>query len=488
MLLKLEQFLKKFVPPRLRYMPISLKLAFIYSIMLSMILIITLSSTLVGIYYVLYRDAKVSITLSANFVEKKANENGLDNIIHDVEKSSLIPGVVMRITDENDNVVYDSMPMYISNEKVQEKIEMQTQNPGFFDYIRNVLLPPDLKVIDFRHFWIFYTPRTIEWNNEVYTLHFLRTITAEKVFLEELSKTILYAGIAGVLISIICGFLLSRRLLKPLSDITKKVKDIEIQDLNQRINVQPTHDELEELANTFNSMLERLQKGFEQQRQFVSDASHELRTPATVICGYSDMLARWGKDDPQTADECITAIHSEAINMQRLIEKLLFLARADQKRQVLHKEFISMKPLIEDIAKDTQLIAPQHSVVCDLNEDGYIFADPLCIRQMLRIFLDNSIKYTPDGGKIRISSQNDGDRMIVKIADNGIGIDKEEQKKIFKRFYRVDTARTKNGVGGTGLGLSIAEWIARAHDIEIKLDSELDKGTTITLLIPLDFE
>ena len=145
-----------------------------------------------------------------------------------------------------------------------------------------------------------------------------------------------------------------------------------------------------------------------------------------------------------------------------------------------------MKMLIADIAKDTQLIAPQHTVSCSLNEDGYIFADPLCIRQMLRIFLDNSIKYTPDGGRIEISSSNDGKQMIVKITDNGIGIDKEEQKKIFERFYRVDTARTKNGVGGTGLGLSIAEWIAKAHDIKIQLKSEIDKGTTIILYIPLD--
>lgn len=484
MLLKLKRILQKCVHPRLKYMPISLKLALIYSIMLSMILIITLGATLIGIHYVLYREAEVSITLSANFVEKKANEESINNII---QKSSVIPGVVMRITDDKNNIIYDSMPMYISNEKVQESLKLQQQEPRIGDYIRNVLLPPNLKFIDFRHFWIFYTQRTVEKDNTVYTFHFLRTITAEKAFLEELSETIFYAGLAGVLISIICGFLLSRRLLKPLSDITKKVKDIEIQDLNQRIKVQPTHDELEELANTFNLMLERLQKGFEQQRQFVSDASHELRTPATVICGYSDMLARWGKDDPQTADECITAIHSEAINMQRLIEKLLFLARADQKRQVLHKESISMKPLIADIAKDTQLIAPQHTVECSVNEDGYIFADPLCMRQMLRIFLDNSIKYTPDGGKIEISSVNDGDRMVVKIADNGIGIDKEEQKKIFERFYRVDTARTKNGAGGTGLGLSIAKWIAQAHDITINLDSELDKGTTITLLIPVDY-
>lgn len=231
-------------------------------------------------------------------------------------------------------------------------------------------------------------------------------------------------------------------------------------------------------------MLERLQKGFEQQRQFVSDASHELRTPATVICGYSDMLARWGKDDPQTADECITAIHAEAINMQRLIEKLLFLARADQKRQVLHKENINLRLLINDVTKDTQLIAPQHTVICKQNDDGYILADELVIRQMLRIFLENSIKYTPDGGTITISSENKSHHMIVKLSDNGIGIAKDKQDKIFERFYRVDSARTKNGVGGTGLGLSIASWIAKAHNIQIKLDSDLNKGTTIILIIP----
>ena len=486
MLSKLKRILPNCVHPRLKYMPISLKLAFIYSIMLSMILVITLSATLIGIHYVLYREAEISITLSADYAEKKANEKEMQSFIHDVEKSSLIPGVVIRITDSGNNIIYYSVPRYISIDKVQHSLELQQQNRCIGDYIRNVLLPDNLKFIDFKHFWIFYTQRTVEKDDNVYTLHFLRTITAEKAFLTDLGETIFYAGLAGVIISIICGFLLSRKLLKPLSDITRKVKEIEIQDLNQRIKVQPTHDELEELANTFNLMLERLQKGFEQQRQFVSDASHELRTPATVICGYSDMLARWGKDDPQTADECITAIHSEAINMQRLIEKLLFLARADQKRQVLHKESIDMKMLIADIAKDTQLIAPQHTVSCSLNEDGYIFADPLCIRQMLRIFLDNSIKYTPDGGRIEISSSNDGKQMIVKITDNGIGIDKEEQKKIFERFYRVDTARTKNGVGGTGLGLSIAEWIAKAHDIKIQLESEIDKGTTIILYIPLD--
>lgn len=486
MLSKLKNYLDLYIHTRIKYLPISLKLAFIYSIMLCLILFITLSSTLIGIHYVLYHEAEVSITLSVNYIEKKANNEDVSNLLQDVKSSALMPGVVMRVTDSNDNIIYDSLPMYISINQVHDTLVHQQQDPDWGDYIRNALLPADLKFVNFKHFWIFYTHRTITKNNETYTLHFLRTITAEKAFLEELSKTIFYAGLVGISISIVCGFLLSRRLLKPLRDITSTVKNIEIQDLNQRIKVQPTHDELEELANTFNLMLERLQKGFEQQRQFVSDASHELRTPATVICGYSDMLARWGKDDPQTADECITAIHAEAINMQRLIEKLLFLARADQKRQVLHKENINLRLLINDITKDTQLIAPQHTVICKQNDDGYILADELVIRQMLRIFLENSIKYTPDGGKITISSENKVKHMIVKISDTGIGIAKDKQDKIFERFYRVDSARTRNGVGGTGLGLSIAKWIADAHDIEIRLSSKLNKGTTIILIIPKD--
>ena len=485
MLSKINHKLINLVHPRLKYLPISLKLTFIYSTMLSLILLITLSCTLIGIHYALYREAKISIMMSANYIEKKANENDIQTFLKETNSSSIVPGTVMRITDKNGNLIFDTTPKYISNEKILERISQQQQNPNFGDHIRNTLLPPDLKFANFKHFWMFYTKREIHKGADSYTIHFLRVITAEKIFLEDLSETIFYTGLAGVLISIICGFLLSRRLLKPLRDITSAVKNIEVQDLNQRIKVKPTHDELEELANTFNLMLIRLQKGFEQQRRFVSDASHELRTPATVICGYSDMLSRWGKDDPKVMEECITAIHSEAINMQRLIEKLLFLARADQKRQVLHKEIIDLKPIIAEVTKDTQLVAPQHTVICSINEQGYIFADKLVIKQMLRIFLENSIKYTPEGGKINISSKKELDKIIVKLEDNGIGIAKDKQERVFERFYRVDTARTKNGIGGTGLGLSIAKWIANSHDIEIKLESELDKGTTIFLSIPL---
>ena len=174
--------------------------------------------------------------------------------------------------------------------------------------------------------------------------------------------------------------------------------------------------------------------------------------------------------------------------MQQLIEKLLFLARADQKRQVLHKESIELSELIADVMKKMELVTKDHHVELLANEDGMIYGDLVTMRQMLRIFLDNSTKYTPEGGHITVSSKRsaNGKFMQVDLSDDGLGIAPENQQKVFERFYRVDTSRTKaQGVSGTGLGLSIASWIAEQHDIEISLTSELGKGTTIHLRIPV---
>ena len=175
--------------------------------------------------------------------------------------------------------------------------------------------------------------------------------------------------------------------------------------------------------------------------------------------------------------------------MQQLIEKLLFLARADQKRQVLHKERIEISELVEDVMRKMKLVTKTHTVDLLENDHGVIFADQVTMRQMMRIFLENSTKYTPAGGRITARSHRlpEGGFIQLELADNGIGIAKEDQQKVFERFYRVDASRTKaeGGVSGTGLGLSIASWICEQHGIEISMDSDLGKGTKIILKIPL---
>ena len=293
--------------------------------------------------------------------------------------------------------------------------------------------------------------------------------------------------IAGLLLALIIGYFLSQKLLKPIRTMTNTAQAIEVSDLGRRIYVSPAQDELSKLAETFNTMLQRIQEGFIQQQHFVSDASHELRTPITVIKGYADMLNRWGKEDPETLEESLKAISSEAEDMQELIEKLLFLARADQKRQIINKQPLDLQALIHDVYKKLELTVQDHETELLHNDAGMIFADKVVMKQMLRIFLDNAMKYTPKGGKITLSSVRMTNYMKVDIQDTGLGIAPENQEKVFQRFFRVNSSRTKTAgeVGGTGLGLSIARWIADSHDIGITLDSELGKGTCFTLMIPL---
>jgi signal transduction histidine kinase len=231
-------------------------------------------------------------------------------------------------------------------------------------------------------------------------------------------------------------------------------------------------------------MLDRIQKGFELQKRFISDASHELRTPVTVIAGYADMLDRWGKDEPDALTEGVEAIKSEAANMHSLIEKLLFLARTDKGKQIICRIPFQLEELIEEVYRETCLIAPQHQVIMDRNDTVIVLADKLLLKQMLCIFIENSIKFTPSDGLIRINSEQDGSFVEISIKDTGIGIANEDLLKIFDRFYRVDKSRTKT-TGGNGLGLSIAKWIAEQHQCEISVSSTVEEGTTVRVKVPI---
>ncbi len=506
-------------------MRISIRLTLVYTSILLCVLLLTSGITAAGIYFSLYHQASVEMEISVKHVmeeldrgaviasfrqhhEQEPGEHpepgmsitrapdaadeppqdernrperprvdGMPLEVAFMRSDPMMPGVVLRITDEDNNIVFETDAHYPSIGMVQDNID---QNPPFW-------ANKAMQVSTVRNMHLYYEKVGFEQNGHKYELHFFKTITAERKFLSTLSNFLLLTNLLGLILASIVGYFVSRRMLRPIRTLTQTAKNIEVTDLGKRIEVPAVKDELSELARTFNLMLDRIQLGFEQQRRFVSDASHELRTPVTVIRGYSDMLSRWGRQDDQALDEGISAIRSEAEDMQELIEKLLFLARADQNRQVLHRDRFELAELVDDVVKKTRMIAKKHTVELLGNEDGTVYVDQVTIKQMMRIFIENSLKYTPEGGKIIISSQRETKYMRLEIADTGIGIAKEDQKRVFERFFRVDSARTKaeGGVGGTGLGLSIARWIAEQHDIEIALESELGKGTKVILHIPL---
>ena len=463
---------------RLRYAQISTKITCFYASVLLLVLILTSVMTGLGVYFSFYHQAEVEIEISMNHVLERMHQGR--PMGDDFWRDDLImPGVVLRITDLSGRTVYENDAHYPSIRRIEENT---MKNPPFW-------ANRDMQVAEVRNMTIYHAKMDVEYQGQVYQLHFFKTITAEKHFLETLQKILFLMTILGFVLALLAGYFVSKRILLPIREMTATARKIEVEKMDRRISVPPAHDELSELAETFNHMLERLEAGFKQQQRFVSDASHELRTPVTVILGYSDLLSRWGRQDEEILDEGISSIRSEAEDMQQLIEKLLFLARADQKRQVLHKERIELSELLEDVMRKMKLVTKTHTVDLLENAQGVIFADQVTMRQMIRIFLENSTKYTPKGGRITASSHRlpEGGFIQLELADNGIGIAKEDQQKVFERFYRVDASRTKaeGGVSGTGLGLSIASWICEQHGIEISMDSDLGKGTKIILKIPL---
>jgi len=254
--------------------------------------------------------------------------------------------------------------------------------------------------------------------------------------------------------------------------------------LDRRIQIDDLQDELKNVAVAVNEMLDRINESYAAQARFVSDASHELRTPIAVIQGYANLLDRWGAEDEKALRESISAIKDEAENMNDLVEQLLFLARGDSNRINMLIVNIDLSELVEEVITESRIIDERHefNVVC---EKITISADRGLIKQALRILIDNAIKYTDKGGDITVSAAADAGFARLSVSDSGIGIKPEILPNVFDRFVRADESRTR-ATGGAGLGLSIAQWITEKHNGYLEVLSREDIGTRITMVLPLE--
>lgn len=294
---------------------------------------------------------------------------------------------------------------------------------------------------------------------------------------------ILASGAIGLFIFVPIVSRTSYKLIGPIKKMTEITKTITVNNINTRLDVKDTQDELKELSETFNQMMDRIEQGYKTQQQFVSDASHELRTPIAVIKGYVNMLDRWGKNDKAVLEESISAIKNETDSMQDLIEKLLFIARSDKHSLTFTKEDFKICEILFEIEKETLMIDTKHNFSFKFYDDVHIYADKNRIKQAIRIFIENAIKFTPHSGNIKVTSYIDEDYYVIKVSDTGMGIEKKDLNKIFNRLYRAEQSRNKD-IGGHGLGLSIARIIIIGHKGKIKVKSTVDKGSEFLIMLP----
>jgi signal transduction histidine kinase len=273
--------------------------------------------------------------------------------------------------------------------------------------------------------------------------------------------------------------------LGELRRLADHLGEINAAHLDERLDIPGGAKELAVLAEAINAMLERIERSYQAQSRFVSDASHELRTPISVIQGYANMLDRWGKNDPEAAQEAINAIRQEAESMSALVQNLLFLARGDNQTQQVHMVSLNLSDVAEEVLRETQLLETGRSISGEIFPLLRVNADLQLVKQVMRILVDNAIKYTEPGEEICIRLRRRGMECVFSVTDTGPGIPTKELSRVFERFYRTDHSRSRES-GGTGLGLSIAHWIAQRHQGSLEVLSREGVGSRFSLVLPLE--
>lgn len=289
-----------------------------------------------------------------------------------------------------------------------------------------------------------------------------------------------------LLVSAGVGYWMSRKALAPVDALVRTARDISGTNLNRRLQTLKTGDELQRLTETLNEMLDRIESAFQKITQFTADASHELRTPVSLIRTEAELALRRSRTEAEY-EESLRQILQEAERTTLLIEQLLELARADSGCGSLIMQPVDLPAVVRGVVSGWQQVAAARNLqfstdICKL--DACVMGDATLLRRLVDIILDNAFKYTPSPGSVRLALDVREEAAVITVQDSGAGIAHEDQEKIFERFYRVDKARSR-GQGGVGLGLAIAEWIVLQHRGVISVESGLGEGAIFRAELPL---
>jgi heavy metal sensor kinase len=287
-----------------------------------------------------------------------------------------------------------------------------------------------------------------------------------------------------LVVSIAGGFFLAKISLRPVDEITQSANEITAKHLSKRLPEHQINDEIGRLTRTLNLMIERLENSFIQIRQFTSDASHELKTPLTILRGELEIALHSQKTTEEYEGVLVSALE-EVQRLSNVVETLLELSRADTGQVRLSIEEDDLSKLLNDIVEDSIILAESKNIKVhsDIEQNLIIDFDSARIHQAVLNVVDNAIKYSPNGGKISIELKKGKILSEIIVTDNGIGMEEEELNHIFDRFYRIDKARSSD-VQGFGLGLSIVHWIVEAHRGKIDIKSKINEGTVFTIILP----
>lgn len=327
----------------------------------------------------------------------------------------------------------------------------------------------------------------------IFEIYILKDVENYFNMINILKNLFIISTLFGLGLILFMSRILSKRILKPINNIIKTSKEISNGDLRRRIESYDTKDELRDLTNIINEMLDKINISFEKQSRFISDASHELRTPISIMKGYAELISRRyisNLNDVEKKEmknelliESIDSIIKESDNMSNLINSLLFLSKNDESISISNQVEIFSKNILKELENDYNILK-KDSIVIEELEDFIFYADKNLLLQSLRIIIENAIKYS--NKKVYLSSKMDKKEKLayISVRDEGVGISEKDIDKIFDRFYRIDESRNKD-TGGYGLGLSIFKRILEIQKQDFRIESKVNVGTKISIIIKL---
>ncbi|MBD2234889.1 sensor histidine kinase [Phormidium tenue] len=403
----------------------------------------------------------------------------------DVELYSEMLPVKVGVQKTIHNISESNLLIWVSDptgKTLAQSAGMDAAFTGILMSLADMPLRPQVYQVSDRYFVLCKRPLIIQ-GKPIGTVYLAQNVTVAQRQLTQAIQGLTAVCILALLLIITLITLRIRRALQPLQEMSRMASLISPDDLG-KARIQLTHapSEVKDLAQTFDIMLLRLSESWEQQREFVSNVSHELRTPLTIVSGYLQSVLRRSTNLNEYQQEALETASSEANRTIRLLEDLLEFARADSGQLHLHVEPVVLNALVAEVADMTKKFS-HRQVPIESTTDVIARVDRDRLKQILLNLIDNAMKYSNPDRPIKIKVHSSGDKALIQVSDQGIGIPLLDQSRIFERFYRVDQARTRT-TGGYGLGLAVVKTMVEEMGGRITVESKLSKGSTFTIYLP----
>lgn len=454
------------------------RIAVAYGVLFVVALAIAALAMSLAFRSILVQQSELRATTVATQIRRTVSPFGLSSLASDQTLASLI-------ATQSNLEAWSSATTLVQIDNAKGQPIGKSSNTGSF------IFPPDRKLTPkdptktyFYQDLIVYDEALIENGKVIAVAHVGERLDAVRQALRGARNIVIVVTLGAIVLVTLASIVIASRVIEPVKRLTDAMEEIGSEQLSRRIGWSARKDELGRLAAAFDRMLDRLQAAFARERQFISDASHELKTPLTVINANAQMLRRWADRDERIRRESLEAIIEESAGLAGMVGGMLLLAKADSGEQI-PKEPLDLSAIARDATESAQMKAEHKGLQLSFtsgSDGAIVYGSDSLLHQLFTNLIDNAIKFT-DRGSVEVAVRSRGDEVLAEVRDTGVGIDEESLSRVFDRFYRTDKSRNR-AVEGTGLGLAIVRSIARVHGGTVTAGKRPEGGSIFTVRLP----